>query len=179
MTTPKDDFQLITKVEVSERLLKTAVDLFFENKDMLAIHALSSAAHEVLHAILKKNRRASLMKDNPRIRPEKAKEFHKILHETQNFIKHGTKDPKVALSYSPDETIMWLFDAVQMYQRVTGTMKFKKFGLFSIWFHLRYKDLLEDEFVASFPNLDRFNPQYVKDNYEALLLNNNWPTELI
>ena len=180
MISNKDNNQTVSKIEAAERLLQTAVDLFFDNKDMLAIHALSSAAHEVLHAILKtQNRRVSLMKDNPSIRPEKAKEYHDIIHYTQNFLKHGAKDPNAAMKYDQDETSMWLFDAIQMYGQLIGNVKFKKFGIFSIWFHLQHKDLLNDEFVASFPSLDFIDPQYVKDNYKALLIRVNWPHELI
>jgi hypothetical protein len=180
MTIDKGNYQTITKIEGAERLLMTAVDLFFENKDILSIHALSSAAHEVIHAILKtQNRRVSLMKDNPTIKPEKAKEYHEIIHYTQNFLKHGTRDPMASMKYNQTETPMWLFDAIQMYGQLTGTIKFKKFGLFSIWFNLQYKDLLNDEFVASFPALDFVDPQYVKDNYKGLLLRLTWPPELI
>lgn len=38
----------VTKLEGAERLLKTAIRLFFEDDDMLAVHALASGAHEVL-----------------------------------------------------------------------------------------------------------------------------------
>jgi hypothetical protein len=120
-----------------------------------------------------------MMKDNPTIRPEKAKEYHDIIHHTHNFLKHGARDPKAALMYNHAETPMWLFDAVQMYGQLTGTMKFKKFSLFSIWFYLEYKNLLKDEVVASFPSLDFGDPQYLKDNYKELLLKLNWSPELI
>jgi hypothetical protein len=124
----------ITKLASAERLLTTAVDLFFDDGDMLAIHVLSSAAHEVLHVLLKKQgKKASFLKDSGMVRPEKIKKFHGLLHHTQNFLKHGAKDPNAILEYYKAETPFWLFDAMHLYSQLIGNLKYKKFALFVLW----------------------------------------------
>lgn len=180
MTDTSEQFQTIGKIEGAERLLLTAVDLFFENGDLLAIHALSTAAHEVIHVLLKtQGKQVSLMKDNPTIRPARAKEYHDIIHQTQNFLKHSSRDAKVTLKYNPTHTQMWLFDAIQMYQVLTGAIKFKKFVLYSLWFHNQFKHLLNDEVIASFPLIGSVDPQYVKNEHKSLLQKISWSPELL
>src|SRR5688500_1236726 len=100
MAKARGEPQILTKVEGAERLLRTAVHLFFEKGDMLSIHALSSAAHEVLHVLLKTSgKKVSLMKDNPVVRPDKQKEWHDALQRTQNFLKHASRDLRATLTY--------------------------------------------------------------------------------
>lgn len=163
----------ITKLTSAERLLTTAVDLFFDGGDMLAIHVLSSAAHEVLHVPLKKQgKKASLLKDSGMVRPGKIKEFHDILHETQNFLKHGAKDPNAILEYYEAETPFWLFDAMQLYSQLTGSLKYKKFALFVLWFKLEHKGMLEDRARESLESA-AINAEFVKNNFKRLLKNPN------
>lgn len=170
MTNENGNPERITKIEGAERLLKTAVDLFFENKDMLSIHTLSCAAHEVLHVFLKtQDKRVSFLKDNPSIRPNKKRQYHDLIHHTQNFVKHASKDRTATMKYYEAETPFWLFDAIQMYVQLTGSLNFKTFALFSMWFKVRHKDLLLDEVLARFPIIKSADPQYIKDNYIRLL----------
>lgn len=163
----------ITKLASAERLLKTSVDLFFEDGDMLSIHVLSSAAHEVLRVPLKKKeKRASLMKDSGVVRPEKTKEFHDMIHETQNFLKHGAKDPDRTLDYYKAESPFFLFDAIQMYYQLTGNLKYKKFALFVLWFKLEHRDILDDKARESLEGRS-IDAEFVKNNFKELFTNPN------
>jgi hypothetical protein len=163
----------ITKQASAERLLMTAVDLFFDDGDMLAIHVLSSAAHEVLHVPLKKQgKKASLLKDSGMVRPEKLKEFHDFVNQTQNFLKHGAKDPNAILEYYKAETPFLLFDAMHLYSQLTGSLKYKKFALFVLWFELEHKGILEDQ-VRNLLESASLNGAFVKDNFKSLLNNPN------
>ena len=163
----------ITKLASSERLLLTAVDLFFDDGDMLAIHVLSSAAHEVLHVPLKKHgKKASFLKDSGFVRPEKLKEFHDMVHHTQNFLKHGAKDPNTILEYYKAETPFMLFDAMHLYLQLTGSLKYKKFALFVLWFKLEHKAMLEDQVRESLESAS-INAGFVMNNFKRLLTNPN------
>lgn len=163
------DPEIITKVEGAERLLKTATDLFFENKDMLSIHALSSAAHEVLYTLLKnKKRRGSFMKDVRFLKEEKVKAYHDLIHRTQNFLKHAARDPHEELQYFRAETPFWLFDAINLYVQLTGRFKYRSFALYVAWFKLDHKYLL-DEKVLALLSAHSLNAQDIKDNYLSLL----------
>lgn len=104
------NLEIITKAEGAERLLRTAVDIFFSKGDLLSAHVLSTAAHEVLHVLLKsQGKKLSFMKDNPVVRQDMQKKYHNIIHETQNFLKHAARDPSAKLEYASEETAFWIF----------------------------------------------------------------------
>jgi hypothetical protein len=181
MTGKTESLEIVTKVEGAERLLRTGVDLFFENKDMLSIHALSSAAHEVLHTLLKtQGKRVSLMEDNPFLRKDKAKEYHDLIHRTQNFLKHAAKDPKERMQYYKAQTPYWLFDAIQLYVQLTGNIKYKIFALYVMWFKLEHRYLLDEKAVEQLLTMVSVDAQYLKDNYKSFLENTSlaWWDEL-
>jgi len=134
----------IGKLEGAERLLKSAVQLFFDNGEMLAIHALTASAHEVLRTLLqKKGYQESLLKNNPSVRPEKVKELLRNMNQTQNFLKHADQDPDEILEYYKEETPFWIFDAIRMYSKLTGSYKFRAFSIFNFWFLLEYPGVVE------------------------------------
>lgn len=49
------------------------------------------------------------------------------------------------LEYFKAETPFLLFDAIHLYLQLTGSLKYKKFALFVLWFKLEHKDILEDQ----------------------------------
>ena len=135
----------VAKLEGAERLLKTAIQLFFDDGDMLSVHALVAGAHEVLRTLLSKTGfAASLLKDNPTVRREKLKEVRLQMNHTQNFLKHANDDPDGILDYYEAETPFWIYDAIQMHSKLPGSSKFRAFSLFITWFVLEYPTLLSD-----------------------------------
>jgi hypothetical protein len=44
----KYQYQIISKVEAADRQLRVAIRLFFERKDLLAVHTLAAAAQGIL-----------------------------------------------------------------------------------------------------------------------------------
>ena len=136
----------ITKLEGAERNLKTAIQLFFDNGDMLSVHALVAGAHEVLHTLLLKSGiKASLIKDNPTIRKEKLKEFRSLMNRTQNFLKHADTDPHDTLKYYEAETPFWIHDAIRMHKILLKASDSRTFLIFEIWFLREYPTIFGDE----------------------------------
>ena len=161
-------FETVTKLEVAERQLRVAIRLFFEYRDMIAVHALGTAALEILSQ-LAKSRRIKSPDDyiNERVRPEKRKEFRAIIREPQNFFKHSGRDPDKTLKFRYGVTKFHLFEALVLYQLLTGRMT-PEMGMFLGWFMSKHPDLfkpldeqsspLEREFFAKIeaPNWDDF-----------------------
>jgi hypothetical protein len=66
---------IVSKLDAARRQLQTAIQLWFEERDPVAIHALAYAAYEIIHAISKRrnpNRRdllfdSDLVKDEYRV----------------------------------------------------------------------------------------------------------------
>lgn len=136
--------QKVSKLEGAERLLKASVRLFFEEIDMLAVHSLAAAAHEVLRTLLlHEGKTGSFLKDNDYIKPEYAKEYHDLMNRPQNFLKHANRDPKGVLDFYEDGTPFWILDAIGLYTKLTGSMQHRDFFIFFAWFAQQYPMMLK------------------------------------
>jgi len=95
------------------------------------------------------------------IRKEKREDWLHTLSEAKNFFKHADRDPKTQLSFNPDTTGYFLFDAVMMYQQLgceqTGLMLAVK-----AWFALKYPDFLDEEIQDELQRLE------VSSNYDPM-----------
>lgn len=101
----------ITKFEVARRQLSTAIDLWFEDKDAVSIHALAFAAYEILHRICKNhNNQTKLLFDSPIIREEYRGDFAKSLKRHASFFKHADTDANATIDFPSQITeIFFLF----------------------------------------------------------------------
>ena len=135
----------VTKLAGAERLLKTAISLYFEDGDMLAVHSLAAGAHAVLRTLLvKRGLRGSNIKDSDVIRSEYFEEYIGLMNSTQNFLKHADRDPDGIHDFYPESTGFWIFDCVDMYHRLTGRTKYKVFHIFKIWFLAKHPHYLKE-----------------------------------
>lgn len=167
----KSNLEIITKAEGAERLLRTAVDIFFSKGDLLSAHVLSTAAHEVLHVLLKsQGKKLSFMKDNPVVRQDMQKKYHDIIHETQNFLKHAARDPSAKLEYASEETAFWIFDSILLFYNLTGGLKYRTFALFVLWFKIEHYEVLEENAFEMFKNAG-VSSDFVKANYKRIMEN--------
>lgn len=136
-------YEIVTKLEVAERQLRVAVRLFFEDRDIVSVHTLASAAQEVLIGIGKRGDITSIFKDSPLIRPEKKEEMARLFNEAQNFFKHGSSDPGAQLKFYYGITPFYIFDAANLYIQITGKT-LNEIAVFQVWFAARFPDLLSE-----------------------------------
>src|SRR5208337_3878973 len=98
---------MITKTGAAERQLNTAIRLFFENRDHLSSYALAVASREITDAVIQSRHSALYQRELARvgdplkvrfshreeinilIKPEFYKNFIKLYHKWQNFLKHA------------------------------------------------------------------------------------------
>lgn len=73
--------------------MRTAIKLWFEGGDPVAIHSLASAAHEIIHALYRQKGLKGLVFDTPRVRPELQQKWASSLKKPFNFFKHGRNEP--------------------------------------------------------------------------------------
>lgn len=129
----------LTKKEVAERQLNTAIHLFFQNADTVSIHTLAGATYEILEVLTRGKRKFDIMQNASCIRPEKKEEFLKIFKKAQTFFKHAKRDPSVNIKFTAFQTEIMLFDCVQMYMCLTG-QKTAEVHVYNIWFLMRYPE---------------------------------------
>jgi len=154
----------LSKLDVAKRQLDVAIQLFLNNSDVVAIHTLTAAAHEVLRGLSKQRNLKSFIKDEMvrNIKEKKQKEFVKMINEAENFFKHADRDPDKLLKFyiGPTEFLLW--DACRMYQMITNERP-PLIVVFNFWFHLAYSYLILDEetrnLYAQFQTNFNLNPE--------------------
>jgi len=115
-------FEMVTKIEAAERQLAVAIRLFFERRDMIAVHNLAADAEDVFRALGQaRGIKGFYEHTDELIRPEHRKEFVNIIRSSQNFFKHAaSKDPDEKLEFYPELTPFHLFDAAFLCSELTG-----------------------------------------------------------
>lgn len=104
----------IGKLEAAQRNLKEAIRLFFEQRDVVAIHTLGSAAQGVLRDIARTRglEHTSILHDHPAIYPAARKKWINALNAPRNFFKHADNDTTGQLDFDEHENVLVLLDAV-------------------------------------------------------------------
>jgi hypothetical protein len=138
--------ELVTKLDAAERQLRVAIRLFFERRDLIAIHTLAAAAQEIVRQLGKARGLKGMYEHaNERIRPEKRKEFINELRAAQKFFKHAGKDANQKLEFHYEATKFQLFDAVLLCAALKGLPLAPEFAAFLGWFMAKYPDVFIDE----------------------------------
>lgn len=146
-TTKSERYKLkmnLTKFDVAERQLLQSIRLFFKEEDPVSIHTLSEAALQVLRDIAGEFGTRSRLRDNDLIRPEKKKEWYCALAKSKNFFKHANRDKKSIHKLDPETNSFTILDAVSIYADIKKEWV-PETKAFTIWFFLKYPDLLKEE----------------------------------
>lgn len=104
---------LITKLEAAVRQLNTAIQLFFEDRDPVAVCTLAASAGRVLsdlveHHLPSQSWRSLVPRRLPHI-PKK--EIYHTMDRIPNFLKHADQDPESVESFNEYENDLRLFIA--------------------------------------------------------------------
>lgn len=140
-----DAVHKIGKLDAARRQLNVSIRLFFERRDVIAIHTLAAAAHQILSDLAAERGQdiLGIIKNNPLLRPEKKKEWIESVNFAQNFFKHADRDPSEILEFRTAITPFFLLDAVQLYGQLTGGLPTEQY-VYLAWFNVKYPDLLSD-----------------------------------
>ncbi len=133
--------ETVTKFDAARRQLHTAIRLFFANEDMVSVHTLTRASHEILRTLLRASGRGSFFKDRGYITREQKKEWIKALNYPSNFLKHADRDPEDLLTLNHLFCVFWLFDSCMMYIDLTGKLS-RESVVFAAWFYIHFEDYL-------------------------------------
>lgn len=136
--------QTVSKLDAAQRQLREAIILFFENRDLVAIHTLAAASLQILSDVGKACGATSLLKDTRYIREDKKKLWFASLAEAQNFFKHADRDPSATLDFKPNTTPFYILDSVLLEAKLRKSLS-PASNCFLLWFYLAYPDVLTDE----------------------------------
>ena len=136
--------ETVTKFDAARRQLHTAIHLFFANEDMVSVHTLTRASHDIWRTLLSASGRGSFFKDSAYIKPERRKEFIAAQNHPSNFLKHADRDPDEVLTLHHLFCVFWLLDCCMMYRDLTEKLS-RECAIFYAWFCIQYPDYLADE----------------------------------
>src|SRR2546426_4220895 len=110
--------ELVTKLQAVRRQLETALRLYAEDGDAVAIHTLTAAAYDVLrHVSASRGGSPMWLKDSlvQTLKPEYQRLMIENLNRAQNFFKHADRDAETTLEFNPAQTEALLADACQQF----------------------------------------------------------------
>jgi hypothetical protein len=128
-----------SKIDVARRQLSTAIRLFFEQRDPVAVHTLVAASHQILADLGDAAGVLSLLKGS-----NKTAEFIRKMNYAANFFKHADNDPDGRINIEPlgRFTAEFLMDAVVLLQRLTNELPIEG-KIFWMWFVKKNRELFE------------------------------------
>jgi len=134
-------YETVTKLQAAERQLRVAVRLFFERRDLVAVHTLVAAAQGVLRDLGRPRGFKSIFEGSSLIRPECRNDLGRLFKRAQNFFKHADSDADAQLEFYYEATKFYLLDAALLYNQLTERQFPEITGLLA-WFSVKLPDLL-------------------------------------
>jgi hypothetical protein len=156
-------YEPVTKLDAAQRQLAVAIRMFFERKDMIAVHTVTTASQQILLDLAKPLDIKSIFEH------ERLQELREVFRNSQNFLKHADRDPNARLPFFPEATKFHLFDAALLATRLTDRM-LPEAAAFLGWFMKEFPYLFD---VTNAPEVAAAL-EFVKgqnfDNFELVLI---------
>lgn len=132
----------IDKTEAARRQLGTAIDLWFNDSEPVAIHTLACAAHELLATLLEKQGKSALAFDPSLYKPGSAGEVKKALHKHYNFFKHADRDTDAKIEFPIGITEMFLLMAIEGWRDLMGKREPSHFAYW-LWHMIHNQEIMQ------------------------------------
>jgi hypothetical protein len=115
-TTPK---LKLTKIDIAEAQIKTAVRMFFEGGHPVPAYTLANAAREIVAKI---GELIGVETAHRKVEAKHGKALEKQIVRIANFFKHADRDPRATIELNEDYLELALDLACNDFARVTGGM---------------------------------------------------------
>lgn len=136
----------VNKAEAAERQLVMAIDLWFHDRDILAVHTLASASYQILRK-LHKHRQTGYVGARDALvalgqsRAEQV-EIADVLNHAANYLKHADRDADDLLDYNPDMTFFLLAECCQSLKSLNGRYP-PESNAVMVWLAVVYKKVFK------------------------------------
>ncbi len=168
----------VSKIGAARRQLLEAINLFFEERDPVAVHTLVGASLGILHEHF--NTDDALWDSNlichPKsiyIKDECRKEWIKNIRDAQNFFKHAGNDLAMGrdeIEFETDINIIPIFEAIRCL-RILEAAQFEfspQFRVFWGWFTLKHPHLIDDTSPLNLDGIDLNNFAFFRNAIQIL-----------
>jgi len=143
----------VTKVDAAVRQLETAIKLWFHDADPVSIATLGFAGYRIISDLNNLQGGDPMVMDGGNyIKNEYKRAFRRLMRDTPNFFKHADQDPHETHYFSPDVTIILIFEAIAVYS--SWKMEARPlFHLFHLWMALESPQLFKDDYIREIKNI--------------------------
>lgn len=138
----------IGKMDAALRQLRTAIELWFNEGDPVAVHALAFAAYEVIHAVSKKRNpyRRDLIFDSLVIKDEYRGQYNKAMKRHASFFKHASREDELDMEIEFDPVVSETFILYASVGRDQwGEPQTEVESAFLWWFQIHNPNLLTEQ----------------------------------
>jgi len=131
----------INKLDVARRQLCAAVNLYFKEYDMVAIHTIVHASFQITKNLCAKTNNKTYLEElfKRYVAPGKEKEAFNAINRTGNFLKHADKDPLAEHGYNSQETETLLMLSIWQYSQLSEE-SIVEFKIYSLWYQIHHPD---------------------------------------
>lgn len=135
------EYEIVDKISAARRQLISAIYMFFERKDSIAIYSLSWDAYQILTDLCKQKGIQREIEDSEILNEiSKLSEVITAMRKPRNFFKHSDRESDDAtIKFFPDASYLILASSCQYFLKLTGDL-FYEGRLFQWWFLLKHPD---------------------------------------
>jgi hypothetical protein len=147
---------LVDRIEVSSldaarSHLNTAIELWFTDKDPIAIHTLAVSAYEAIHVLNSRAKGPPLLYDNPGIPHGERNKMIAIFKDAVGFFKHadGRRQNKAraSIDFDPQSSEVFMFLAIMGLHYLEVPLSHPETA-FKIWESLHRSYFFGDDFLS-------------------------------
>jgi hypothetical protein len=111
----------VTKIEIIQREIDTCSDLYFSFGDIVSIHLLIGAAHEILEVFDKKSSGTGMLSKEmgKAIKPEYVDDFRNLVKSPYEGFKHGKADLNAVVELPVRLTEILIISTIEKYKELT------------------------------------------------------------
>lgn len=137
----------IAKIDAARRQLQCAIELWFNEGDIVSIHTLAFAAHQIIHDlnVIKKTGADSILSGD-RIKPEYRKMVLDAFKKHGNFFKHADKDPDEIAEFKSELPIAFILSALSGLQGLGLSHTYVEDAFF-VWHMIHNPDWFTEDLV--------------------------------
>ncbi len=140
----------ISKMDAARRQLKTAIRLWFEEGDPVAIHTLAAAAHEIIHRKFRDKGLRGLFFDSLLIKKEMRGEWAKAIKKHANFFKHAGQKDETTIDFNVEINFVFLLVCCKALREMDENLGIEELS-FTQWIIVNKPHLLVKGAYDNFP----------------------------
>ncbi len=143
---------VVAKLSAAKRQLDCAIEMWFGDKDQVAVHTLAVAAHQIIHDLHeKKFPDKPLFLNTPLVKEEFRAEFIGLFKEAANFFKHADKkdpDPHAVIEFTPFLTQVFFVYSIYGLSSLGETLTDVQ-QIHRMWFAIHHSDMVHPDFIKA------------------------------